>query len=111
MSGLYIHVPFCRAKCAYCDFYSITRLDGIDAYIEGLLAELNHCPHRTLAADTVYFGGGTPSVLTPAQIGKVLDGVHACFSVAADAEVTQPGPVSIPIAEPAGSVSRTWVWT
>lgn len=87
-AGLYIHVPFCRAKCAYCDFYSIIRLEGIDAYIDALLAELELCPHRMLAADTLYFGGGTPSVLTPAQIQRVLDGVYARFPMADAAEVT-----------------------
>ena len=50
-AGLYIHVPFCRAKCAYCDFYSVTRLERIDAYVEALLAELDLCPHRMQAAD------------------------------------------------------------
>jgi len=96
-AGLYIHVPFCRAKCPYCDFYSVTRLDLIDTYIQALLAELKHYRHHIALADTIYFGGGTPSVLTPRQLAQVLDGLRACFTVAADAEVTlevNPGTVN-----------------
>ncbi|MGD8703351.1 MAG: radical SAM family heme chaperone HemW, partial [Desulfosarcina sp.] len=95
--GIYIHVPFCRSKCAYCDFYSITQLDLIDAYIEALMSELARCQDRHLPVDTVYLGGGTPSLLTPRQLAQVLNGVQTCFSVAADAEVTlevNPGTVN-----------------
>ncbi len=87
-AGLYIHVPFCRAKCPYCDFYSVTDPGSISAYIEALLAELNMRRHQVHRADTIYFGGGTPSVLTPLQIARILEGVHACFSVTPDAETT-----------------------
>ncbi len=95
-AGLYIHVPFCRAKCPYCDFYSVTDHGAIPAYIEALIAELNMLRHRVPHADSIYFGGGTPSVLTPGQIGQILETVHACFAVAPDAETTlevNPGTV------------------
>lgn len=95
-AGLYIHVPFCRAKCPYCDFYSVTDHGPIPAYIEALLSELNMLRHRVPRADTIYFGGGTPSVLTPPQIAQILAGIHACFSVTPDAETTleaNPGTV------------------
>lgn len=88
LAGLYIHVPFCRAKCPYCDFYSVTDPGLISAYIEALLAELNMRRHQVHRADTIYFGGGTPSVLTPLQIAQILEGVHTCFSVTPDAEIT-----------------------
>ncbi len=83
-----MHVPFCRAKCPYCDFYSVTDPSLISAYIEALLAELNMRRHQVLRADTIYLGGGTPSVLTPLQIGQILEGVHSRFSVVSDAEIT-----------------------
>jgi len=87
-AGLYIHVPFCRAKCPYCDFYSVTDPGLISTYIEALLAELNIRRQQVPHADTIYFGGGTPSVLTPLQVNRVLECVHTCFSVAPDAETT-----------------------
>jgi oxygen-independent coproporphyrinogen-3 oxidase len=60
----------------------------ISAYIEALLVELNMRRQQVRIADTIYFGGGTPSVLTPLQIGQLLEGVHSCFSVTPDAEIT-----------------------
>lgn len=95
-AGVYIHVPFCRAKCPYCDFYSVTHHGLIPRYIDALLAELNMLRHRVDHADTIYFGGGTPSMLTPLQILQILDGVRASFSIAPDAEITlevNPGTV------------------
>jgi len=95
-AGIYIHVPFCRAKCPYCDFYSITAPDRIDAYVNALPAEMEMQRQRIALADTVYFGGGTPSLLSARQIETILDGVQACFAVTADAEITlevNPGTV------------------
>ena len=60
----------------------------ISAYIEALLAELNMRRHQVHCADTIYFGGGTPSVLTHLQIAQILEGIHTCFSVTPDAEIT-----------------------
>lgn len=96
-AGLYIHVPFCLAKCPYCDFYSVTDHGRIPGYIEALLRELDMRRNSVTCADTVYFGGGTPSVLSPGQIGWILQRVHTCFSVSPDAEVTlevNPGTVN-----------------
>ena len=87
-AGLYIHVPFCQAKCPYCDFYSLTDLRLIPAYIDALGVELNLTEFALPPADSIYLGGGTPSVLSPRQIAKLLDRVYACFSVTVDAEVT-----------------------
>jgi oxygen-independent coproporphyrinogen-3 oxidase len=96
-AGLYIHVPFCQAKCPYCDFYSITSHESIGEYIESLLAEFYLYRHAVSLADTLYFGGGTPSVLAPRQIERLIEGVRDCFAVAPDAEVTlevNPGTVN-----------------
>ena len=96
-AGIYIHVPFCRAKCPYCDFYSVVRPEeSIVDYLTALAWELERSPHQGLAVDTVYFGGGTPSLLTPDQIRSILSMVRAGFVVAADAEITlevNPGTV------------------
>jgi oxygen-independent coproporphyrinogen III oxidase len=95
-AGIYIHVPFCRAKCPYCDFYSVTALDRIDAFVKALPAEMEMQRPRIAHADTVYFGGGTPSLLSARQIETILDAVHTRFAVTANAEVTlevNPGTV------------------
>ena len=66
--GLYLHIPYCFSKCRYCDFYSHPGERGVpDAYVDALLRELaRFAPDAPLRPDTVYFGGGTPSLLTPA---------------------------------------------
>lgn len=95
-AGIYIHVPFCRAKCPYCDFYSVTALDRIDAFVKALPAEMEIQRNRIDLVDTVYFGGGTPSLLSARRIDRILDAVHARFAVTDDAEVTlevNPGTV------------------
>lgn len=89
--GIYIHVPFCAAKCAYCDFYSHAgATDGrMDAYVTRLLAQLEQFAPRAVgyAVDTVYLGGGTPSLLGGARIARVLGAVRAQYA-AAGAEIT-----------------------
>ncbi len=95
-AGIYIHVPFCVAKCPYCDFYSVTSLNLIPDYLEALLIEINRCDVAVPTADTVYFGGGTPSTLSPRQIESIFDGLHDRFSIDSAAEITlemNPGTV------------------
>mgnify|MGYP001618737660 FL=1 len=87
--GLYIHVPFCERKCAYCDFYSLPAVvpASRDRYVDALVAEIRtKATHEPVA--TVFFGGGTPSVLTPAQIGRILDALRAGFALAPEAEIS-----------------------
>jgi oxygen-independent coproporphyrinogen-3 oxidase len=91
----YLHLPFCHRRCFYCDFPVVPlgdRADGersasIAAYLELLLAEIAHAPQGPPLA-TVYFGGGTPSLLTPAQIGQLLRALALRFGLAPGAEVT-----------------------
>lgn len=88
--SLYIHVPFCASKCAYCDFYSAANPcdDEIDGYVAALLAQVAAWGARyQQPVKSVYFGGGTPSLLG-VRIGAVLAGVRAAFVVALDAEIT-----------------------
>lgn len=68
--GIYLHVPYCKAKCRYCDFYSAPGARGVpQSYVDALLRELR-LPHRQ--PDTVYFGGGTPALLSPAQVKALI---------------------------------------
>lgn len=92
-AGLYLHIPFCRSKCDYCSFYSV-REDaspfGIDAYLMRLIEELESY-RRSFGAvdfDTVYVGGGTPSILSAGNMRRLLDPVRSLFAVAKGAEVT-----------------------
>ena len=67
-SGIYIHVPFCVKKCAYCDFYSVTDLDKISLYIQSVVDETGLTGDLPSSVDSIYFGGGTPSLLEPGQV-------------------------------------------
>ncbi|WP_404447428.1 radical SAM family heme chaperone HemW [Microbacterium marinum] len=96
--GVYLHVPFCRVRCGYCDFntYTATELRGArqDAYADEVLREIalskdvlgDRGPLRP--AQTVFFGGGTPTLLPPGDLARMLDGVRAAFDLAPGAEVT-----------------------
>ncbi len=89
--GLYLHTPFCRQKCAYCDFYSLMHREGdMDDYCAALTRHLRHFAPRAedYAVDTVYFGGGTPSYLGADRLCRLLDTVGECYHVAPDAEIT-----------------------
>lgn len=86
--GIYVHVPFCRRKCPYCDFYSITDTSRMDEWLDACLAEIRMAEKPCGSADTIYMGGGTPSLLGARRIGRLLDGIGACFDVDTDAEVT-----------------------
>lgn len=80
--GLYIHIPFCKSKCPYCDFYSfIPKSDIIDLYTQKLCRDISGLDN---VFDTVYFGGGTPSSIGADKIAEILDKVH----FTADAEIT-----------------------
>ena len=98
--GLYIHVPFCLRKCPYCDFYSESDLTLKGAYLEALVREMDLVAEALPALgtfDTVYFGGGTPSLLTPSEVAGVLDAARRRFSIAREVEVTlevNPGTVT-----------------
>jgi oxygen-independent coproporphyrinogen III oxidase len=77
---LYLHVPFCAHRCGYCDFVTVTGREHVHgAYVDALLAELDR--HRPLAPETVYIGGGTPSLLRPDLLARLLTGLPACTDV------------------------------
>lgn len=89
--GLYIHIPFCKAKCAYCDFYSLAQSEErMDAYVSALTASLRSAAPNAAehTVDTVYFGGGTPSLLGAKRLVSLLSTVADSFAVAPGAEIT-----------------------
>ena len=89
--GLYIHIPFCKSKCAYCDFYSLPNCEEkMDAYVSALTNHLKEVAPRmkNQTVDTVYFGGGTPSYLGQERLCHLLKTVKKCYRVASDAEIT-----------------------
>jgi oxygen-independent coproporphyrinogen-3 oxidase len=109
MAGIYIHIPFCNSKCAYCGFYSLPSLKPKDCFLEALKAEIverkdylkqrSHCgldpqspslleSHHTPPINTIYFGGGTPSLLSLKEIGELLHLINVHYPVASNAEIT-----------------------
>jgi oxygen-independent coproporphyrinogen-3 oxidase len=101
-AGVYIHIPFCRTRCSYCDFATGTYETSLaQRYVDAVCTEIEnfHPPHPAIIeADTIYFGGGTPSLLSPLQVERILNAVGARFVVVDDAEVTMemnPGTVTL----------------
>jgi len=90
MSGIYIHIPFCKSKCYYCDFYSVTKSEGIDRFTGTLLRELDlRSPYLSdKQVDTIYFGGGTPTLLSPGKPAMILARIREIFEVHEQAEIT-----------------------
>ncbi|MFA5815388.1 MAG: radical SAM family heme chaperone HemW [Bacteroidales bacterium] len=90
MSGIYIHIPFCKSKCYYCDFYSVTKSDGQEGFVKTLIGELifrnDYLTNKQV--DTIYFGGGTPTLISPGQLGVILKRLKELFEVDKDAEIT-----------------------
>jgi oxygen-independent coproporphyrinogen-3 oxidase len=97
-AGLYIHIPFCVRKCPYCDFYSVTDLALKPRFLKALIAETEMVAAEGLDFDTLYIGGGTPSVYGYNDIGQIIAAISRNFDLRPDAEVSievNPGTVSI----------------
>ncbi len=90
MPGIYIHIPFCKKACHYCDFHFSTSLKNKDAFSTALKKEIDLRKEYlgTKKISTVYFGGGTPSLLTPKEILKIFEALNKYFSIDTDAEIT-----------------------
>jgi oxygen-independent coproporphyrinogen-3 oxidase len=90
MAGIYIHIPFCRQACHYCDFHFSTSMKKKDEMVQALAQEIamrrDELQNETI--ETIYFGGGTPSVLTNAEIQLLIDAVYADHNVVANPEIT-----------------------
>ncbi|MBO5363718.1 MAG: radical SAM protein, partial [Clostridia bacterium] len=100
MPGIYIHVPFCKHKCTYCDFVSFPdKSSYAEAYMACLYKELKMRGEelKSYVFDTVYFGGGTPSYIAPELILGAMKQIRKCFTLSKDAEITlelNPGTIS-----------------
>ncbi|MBQ4277806.1 MAG: radical SAM family heme chaperone HemW [Bacteroidaceae bacterium] len=92
MPGLYIHIPFCKSRCIYCDFFSTTMLERRAEYVDALCTELHErrteakTPHHTIG--TIYIGGGTPTQLSPEQTSQIMQAIRHDYDVDPDAEIT-----------------------
>jgi oxygen-independent coproporphyrinogen-3 oxidase len=101
-AGLYVHIPFCLKKCYYCDFYSITDLSQSFRFLAALQKEMQLNSKIPLAFDTLYVGGGTPSMLAPIAIKQIVEWARMYFRITADCEITievNPGTVTREILE------------
>lgn len=89
MASIYIHIPFCKKACNYCDFHFSTSLKYADEMVDAICKEIKLKKDRiTEQVGSIYFGGGTPSVLSSASLQKIFDTLVNCFSISADAEIT-----------------------
>ena len=87
--GIYVHVPFCGKKCPYCDFYSVSyRKDSAEKYVSAVLRNIVHYADKNKTVDTLYFGGGTPSLLSSDQINRIISTVRDSFLLHENAEIT-----------------------
>ncbi|MBI5593787.1 MAG: radical SAM family heme chaperone HemW [Deltaproteobacteria bacterium] len=96
-AGIYIHIPFCARKCLYCDFYSITNLSRRNTFLDALFLEIT-ATKSLLSFDSLYIGGGTPSILPADQIGRIIDRISGQFNLDGSAEITlevNPGTVTL----------------
>lgn len=93
MAGIYIHIPFCRQKCYYCDFYKTVNQNLTAAFLEALTKEIISRKKflQDEPVETIYFGGGTPSVLTENELADILNLLRKEFTVTPDAEITFEG--------------------
>ena len=91
MAGIYFHIPFCKRRCAYCDFYSTTESSKTDAYVDALCEELRQRRDYISVVEpieTIYFGGGTPTQLRASHFEKIFHTLYNMYSVNAEAEIT-----------------------
>ena len=90
MSALYVHIPFCEHKCIYCSFYSIESFAGKDRFLAALDREIGMVAERSSLreVETLFFGGGTPSMLSPEEIGGIIARLQEFYTFAPDAEIT-----------------------
>src|SRR5215212_8226582 len=88
-AGLYIHIPFCSSRCSYCDFATgLYQSEIAERYVRGLINEIRSSQYAGENVDTIYFGGGTPSLLAPAQLERILASLFEEFEIADETEIT-----------------------
>jgi oxygen-independent coproporphyrinogen III oxidase len=98
-AGLYVHIPFCSSRCSYCDFATgLYQIELAERYVSALIQEISSTTYTGHRVDTIYFGGGTPSLLSPAQLERILIALHDQFEIENNSEVTleiNPGSATI----------------
>lgn len=83
--GLYIHIPFCKTKCPYCDFYSVKQdLSLMEKYTDALLKQIQHYKGKNILANSLYFGGGTPILLPPHLFKKIINAIKSTFNLSGE---------------------------
>lgn len=89
-AGVYLHIPFCKSRCSYCDFATDVLREAavVERYVDAVCDEIPGTVRGKTVVDTIYFGGGTPSLLSPEQLGRLIKAVDDWFSVSSDAELT-----------------------
>ena len=119
-AGIYIHIPFCRSRCSYCDFATdvFKTEETVERYVNALTKEIENFsfdksqipnPKSQIQADTIYFGGGTPSLLAPKQLEKILNSLDKKFSIDKSAEITMEMNPATLTPETLGSYKRLGV--
>jgi len=90
MAGIYIHIPFCKKKCTYCDFFTVISPKFIPSLVDSIVKEcfLRKDYLQNATINSIYFGGGTPSILNEEQFSQIFQAIFTLFSVADDAEIT-----------------------
>lgn len=89
VAGIYVHIPFCAAICNYCNFNRGLHDDGLRRrYVEALITDIRRAADETIHADSIFFGGGTPSLLEPSELSRIIDACRDSFSVSPDSEIT-----------------------
>ncbi len=103
-TGIYLHIPFCKSRCSYCDFATdvYRNTETVERYVNAIIKEVQSSKSKVqdskIEADTIYFGGGTPSLLSAKQLEKILEAVHKKFTIEKNAEITiemNPATVSL----------------
>ncbi|MBW1615980.1 MAG: radical SAM family heme chaperone HemW [Deltaproteobacteria bacterium] len=106
--GIYIHIPFCIKKCPYCNFYSVTELSYINSFFKSVIKEIKSRKDKSFIANSIYFGGGTPTLIQPNIIAELISAVRNNFTILPNSEITaeaNPGTINkknLPLLKKAG---------
>jgi len=87
--GIYVHIPFCKRKCNYCDFYSVKWSDEVEnRYVNALIKEIKNCNDMKYIVDTIFIGGGTPTIIKPENMGRIIEEINNSFIVDENSEIS-----------------------
>ena len=98
MSGIYIHIPFCKQACSYCDFYFVTKSDQKEDFVSSLILEIAALEGHLFTEEvvrSVYFGGGTPSLLTSDQLKRIMAELKRVFTLEVDELTIEMNPDNV----------------